>query len=113
MKRIIITLAACLLLAGCTNWERDTFNSLAASKAVIDTAQKDYTSGTIKETACTYAVINKAKTVQIAAVNSMVVYETAKNSSTQAAATLAVSDIVPLIAEVKTLYANPSGCKLP
>jgi hypothetical protein len=48
-------------------------------------AQKDYTAGTIKETACTYAVINKAKTLQTVAVNDMVLYETAKNASTQAA----------------------------
>jgi hypothetical protein len=46
-------------------------------------------------------------------VNAMVVYETAKTASNQAAATLALADIVPLIAEVKTIYTNPTGCKLP
>jgi hypothetical protein len=109
----VIALLGSFLLTGCTNWERDTFNGLAASKAVIEQAQKDYTAGTIKETACSYAVINDAKAAQTVAVNAMVIYETAKNADNEAAATLAVAGIVPLVADVKLLYSNPAGCKIP
>lgn len=101
---------AMLSLTGCSSFERNTFNSLSASKAVIDTAQKDYTAGTIKQTACTYAVINDAKAAQTVAVNSMLVYETAKNAGNEASVQLAVADIIPIIAEIKTLYTNPAGC---
>jgi hypothetical protein len=107
---LLILGLAMVPLAGCDSFERTTFNSLAASKAVIDTAQKDYTAGTIKQTTCTYAVINDAKAAQTVAVNSMLVYETAKTSGNEASVELAVADIIPIIAEVKTLYTNPAGC---
>ena len=111
MKKFVL-LAVCLLTIGCTNFERNTFNSLAASKAVIDTAQKDYTVGKIVETPCTYALINDAKAAQTTAVNAMLVYETAKTSDNEATVTLAIADILPLVAEVKTLYTNPASCKM-
>jgi hypothetical protein len=111
--RIIGVLAVCFLMVGCTSWERTTFVSLSASHALIVQAKADYTAGTIQNTKCTATLIDDAQTAQNAAVNAMVVYETAKTASNQAAATLALADIVPLIAQVKTIYTNPSGCKLP
>jgi hypothetical protein len=118
LARLSIFLALPLLLCGCSTFERDTFNSLAASKAVIDQAQADYTSGTIKQTSCTYTVINDAKAAQTLAVNGMVIYETEKAAGTslsaqQSAVTVDLAAIIPLVAEVKTLYSNPAACVAP
>lgn len=102
-------------LTGCSSFERNTFNSLAASKAVIDQAQADYTAKTIPQTQCDYALINDAKAAQTVAVNAMLVYETdkaaGKNLDAQTAVVTAdVAAIVPVIAQVKLLYTNPSAC---
>ena len=106
----IVSLALITPLVGCNSFERNTFNSLSASKAVIDLAQKDYTAGMIKQTTCTYTVINDAKAAQTVAVNAMLVYETSKTSAQETAVGLAVADIVPLLAQIKTLYSNPTSC---
>lgn len=105
-------------LGGCTNFERDAFNTLATSKSVIDSAQDAYTARTIPQTACTYAVINDAKAAQTVAVNSMIVYEQEKAagkdlSAQTAAITVDLEEIVPLVAEIKMLYSNPSACVAP
>jgi hypothetical protein len=112
MKKIVL-LAVCLLTIGCTNWEKDAFVSLSASRALIVQAKADYAAKTIPNTKCTATLIDDAQTAQNSARDAMVVYETGKTASNQAAATLALADIVPLIAEIKTVYTNPSGCKLP
>jgi hypothetical protein len=102
-----------LLLAGCSSFERTTFNSLAASKAVIDQAQADYTAGTIKQTKCSYAVINDAKAAQTVAVDGMVLYETEKAAGAslgaqEQAVAVDLTVIVPAIVQVKALYTT--GC---
>lgn len=116
LARLAAFLALPLLLAGCSSFERDAFNSLSASKAVIDLAQADYTTGKIKETKCTYALINDAKAAQTTAVDGMLAYETVKAAkgdlaAQSAAVTVDIAAIVPLVAEIKVLYVNPSACK--
>ena len=118
LARLSVFLALPLLLAGCTNFERDTFNALATSKGVIDQAQADYVAKTIPQTPCTYAVINDAKAAQTIAVDSMLVYEQEKAAGTnlsaqEAAVTVDLGQIVPLVAQIKTLYSNPSACVAP
>lgn len=116
MRRSICALLLCAAgFAGCTSFERNTFNTLAASKAVIDQAQADYTAKTIPETQCTYALINDAKAAQTVAVNAMVVYEQEKNAGKDLTAQTAVvtadlAALPALIAKVKSLYSNPNGC---
>lgn len=118
MKHFALLVFFALPLTGCNSFERDTFNSLAASQAVINQAQADYTSGAIKETSCTYAVINNAKAAQTVAVNAMVVYEQEKaaGASLTAQTAVVVTDIAALpiiLANIKTLYSNPAGCVAP
>jgi hypothetical protein len=114
MKKLLsISLVSLCLLAGCSSWERTTFQTLSASKATIDTAQADYEAHTIPHVQCSYDLINKAKAGQTLAVNAMLTYETAK-TTTGATAAQAVVDtdltqLVPIIASVKTLY-TPTGC---
>jgi len=99
-------------VAACTSWERSAFQTLSASKAVIDTAQADYESGKITPTPQAYAEINAAKQVQIDAVNAMLIYENYKAqkafSGDLAAQQQAVSAILvklpQLIAQIKALY---------
>lgn len=115
---LVFALVGLMALTGCNSFERDTFNSLAASKAVIDQAQADYTAGTIKETQCSYAVINDAKAAQTLAVNAMLVYEQEKAAGSSLSAQTAtvsaeVAAIVPLIVDVKALYSSPAGCSVP
>lgn len=115
--RIRILTAACALavtigMIGCNTWERTTFQTLSASKAVIDQAQADYEAGTITKTAQAFALINSAKKAQTAAVDAMVAYETIKASggtssalSTQQQVVVAALAVIPqLIVEIKALY---------
>jgi hypothetical protein len=119
MRRYLaVAIVGLAMLTGCNSFERDTFNSLAASKAVIDQAQADYTSGKIKETSCSYALINDAKAAQTAGVNAMVVYEQEKAAKTDLTAQTAtvvgvVAGLPVLVTEIKALYTNPAACKAP
>jgi hypothetical protein len=117
-RAILLSVVCCLGLTGCTNFERNTFNTLAASKAVIDQAQADYTARTIVQNACTYAVINDAKAAQTTAVDAMLVYEQEKNAGTSVTAQVAtvtadVAALPAIIVQVKALYTNPAGCAVP
>lgn len=116
LARLSIFLALPLMF-GCTSFERDTFNTLAASQAVINQAQTDYTSGAIKETTCSFTLINDAKAAQTVAVQAMVVYEHEKTAGTSLTAQTAVvvADIAALpglLANVKGLYASPAACNI-
>lgn len=120
MKRIVmLTLAALTMCAvvGCTNWERTTYQTLAASQATINQAQTDYQSGTIKQTTAAYTAINTAKAAQTTAVNAFVMYEEAKAAGgTTASLTalqtdvgVALANLPTIIADVKALYSAGGG----
>jgi hypothetical protein len=115
MKRIAISAILALAvigIAGCTNWERASFQTLAASQATINQAQADYESGAIKQTTAAYTAINSAKASQVLAVNAMAAYEEAKAAggttaslaALQTDATVALANLPTLIANVKALY---------
>lgn len=99
-------------LAGCSDFERRAYQTLAASKAVVDQAQADYESGKIAKTQTAYDAINKAKDAQTAAVKVFQDYETAKLiiksggdlSAQQQAVADAIAELGPTIAAVKNLY---------
>jgi len=104
-------------VAACTSWERSAFQTLSASKAVIDTAQADYESGTIPKTPQSYAAINAAKQLQTDAVNAMIVYENYKAQKASSGDLTAQQQVVSailvklpqLIAQIKALYAAKGG----
>jgi hypothetical protein len=107
---LVSTLVVC---AGCTNWERQTFQTLAASKATIDQAQVDYEAGKlIPHNQLAYTTINSAKIAQAAAVNQMVAYEQLKSTGGSASAlavdesqvVAAVAELPTIIIQVKALY---------
>jgi predicted nucleic-acid-binding Zn-ribbon protein len=117
LARLSVFLALPLMLCGCANFELDTFKTLAASDAVINQAQKDYISGTIKQTTCTYTLINDAKAGQTAAVTALEVYATEKLAGDDltaqtAALTGDIATVAATVIEVKALYSNPTGCKI-
>jgi len=113
-------------LCGCTNWERQAFQSLSASKAAIDAAQQAYEVSAVNGPNCpvpaaqpciphtnaAFTAINKAKDAQKTAVDALVTYETAKaNGQGQFALERAQTDVettlaaLPgLISDVKALY---------
>lgn len=112
MKRIFASLALVLCLAGCTDFERTSFQTLSASKAVIDEAQADYESSKIPHNSCSYTVINDAKAIQTAAVNAMEVYEEQKAAGNDLTAQTAVvtTELLTLpaiVVQVKSLYSTP------
>lgn len=114
MKKFIAILACALCLTGCTNWERDTFNTLASSKAVIDGSQSAYEARTIPHNTCAYNLINKAKAAQSTAVDAMLTYEQVKSAkgNLEAQEAVVVSDIAlvaPIIAQIQTIR-NPEVC---
>lgn len=119
MKHLMCVAAICLIaLAGCNTFERNAFNTLSASKAVIDQAQADYTARTIPQTACSYAVINSAKAAQTVGVNAMLVYEQEKTAgqsltAQEAVITAELAALPGIVVQVKTLYTNPGSCTMP
>lgn len=114
MKRTILALAlsaVALVGFGCSTWERASFQTLSASKAVIDQAQADYESRAIPRTEAAYATINKAKELQKTAVDGMVLYESIKGTQSTAVAqaqqqivAAALLQIPAILADVKSLY---------
>jgi hypothetical protein len=108
----------CVGLAGCSQFERTAFNTLSSSQAVIAQARKDYISGTIKNTTCTDALITNATSAHDAAVTALEVYAAEQAagsdlSAQEATVTADVASVVAIVAEVKAIYSNPAGCKLP
>jgi hypothetical protein len=115
--QITIVVACAALLLGttaCNDWERQTFQVLAASKAVIDQAQDDYETSALPRTIPVYNAINAAKDAQTLVVQSMVTYEQLKASSAssdaltkqQAIVETALVRLPALIAAVKALYSD-------
>lgn len=113
----MVLLAAAMLgtlgLGGCTSWERQTYQTLAASKAVIDQAQADYEARGIPRTEAAFATITRAKAAQQTAVDAFKNYELAKAGGSASASATAQAQTVTaqallalpaLIADVKTLY---------
>lgn len=114
--RVVATLMLCACLTACSNFERNTFKTLSASKAVLGDAQTKYEAGTqIPHNACAFALINDGKAAQTTAVNAMLTYEGVKNANGDLATVTATvtSDLIalaPLVVKVEALIANPSSC---
>ncbi|QEE30790.1 hypothetical protein FTW19_23990 [Terriglobus albidus] len=87
-------------LAGCNDFERKTFQTLSASKTLIDKAQIDYETGTLPHTQASYDAINKAKDAQTAAVRGFQLYEAAKLAVNQN------SDVTVQIAALNSALSN-------
>jgi len=115
---LFLLLPALVALSGCTKWERTTFQALSASKSVIDQAGVDYNAGTILQTSTNEAIITQARNAQTTAVDAMETYEeiktsasttTAGLSSQQAVVETSLAAIVPLVAQIKALYATKTS----
>ncbi len=102
---LLAVLALTCVTVGCSNWERQTYNSLAASKAVIDQAAKDFNAGALPQSAQVKLAIENAQKVQAAAVNAFWGYEQAKiaKSGDLAAKQKAVVDALARVPEVLAL----------
>ena len=113
MKRAILATIALVLMVGCTSWERTTFQTLAAAKAALDTAQQDYEIGTaIPHNKAAYDVITTAKIADNAAVNQMVAYEELKATGgsptalaqAESQVDAALLQLPGILTQVKALY---------
>lgn len=111
---VVMCAIVLLGLTACSNWERSTYQSLSASKAVVDQAQADYESKALPRTVLVYNAINAAKDAQTAAVQAFAAYEQLKATGAedtrlrgqQAVVDAALQRIPPLIAALKALYAD-------
>lgn len=93
-----------MTLTGCNNFERQTYNSLSASKAVLDQAQMDYQNGSIVQNQASFDAINRGKALQVLAVNAMYSYETIKHTGgTQTALDAQQAIVQKLIAQLPTI----------
>lgn len=108
-SKATIALLPVLLLVACTNWERTTYQTLATSKAVIDSAAQQYNSGAIPQTKTNHDIIQKAQHSQDIAVDAFKVYLFAKAGSQgdiatlQANVTAAVTQLTLDILNVKNI----------
>lgn len=115
--RLLLLPLVLLAAVGCDNFERNTFKTLSASKAVLDDAQVKYEAGTqIPHNSCAFAIINDGKAAQTVAVNAMLNYESVKVAkgdltSITSVVTLDLVALAPLVVKVESLIANPSVCK--
>jgi hypothetical protein len=108
-------------LSGCTDWERGTYQTLKASKTVIDTAQADYEARTIPRTQAAYTIINEAKAAQTLAVQQMETYEEIKFakanpgalSAQQAAVNAALAQLPALLKAVEGVYQHKPPAPAP
>lgn len=122
-KLFLLVTLPLILLVGCTGWEQTTYKTLAASQAVINQAQTDYEASAtapcaasnaacLPHSAAVYAVVNKSKQVQTAAVQSMVAYEEAKAaggtsaslSGLEADVNVAIEQLPAIVTDIKALY---------
>lgn len=117
MKRYIakalLAALVCLPLTACSGFERNTFNTLSSSKAVLDDAQAKYEASTIPHNQCAYSIINNGKAAQTVAVNAFLTYEQVKTANGNVAAQEAVvvadlAALAPLVAQVTTMVSNPA-----
>ena len=118
LARLSVFLALPLILCGCSKFESNAFKTLSASQAVILQARADYISGKIKNTTCTDALITNATTAHDAAVTALEVYQAEVIAGTNASAqentvTEDIAGVVAFAADIKLIYTNPTGCKLP
>lgn len=99
-------------LGGCSNWERQTYQTLAATQATINQAQDDYEAGTLPHNELAFEAVNKAKDAQKLAVQAFAAYEQLKQAKGSQTAIDAQQQIVAqalgllpgLIVDVKALY---------
>lgn len=113
MKRYLL-IPLLLIVAGCNNWERTTFQTLSASQATINNAQAQYESKAIAQTTCAYSIINDAKASQVIAVNGFLGYEAVKSAkgdlvTAEATVNTELASLVPLVAQVTALLSNPAA----
>ena len=109
--KIALPLLVVLILAACSSWDHTTYQTLAASKAVIDQAAADYNAGTLPKTAAVKAVIEKAQGAQRAAVTAFEAYAVAKTAGDPSATVeqkkqaviQAVALVAQVVAEIKAL----------
>ena len=125
MKRIGIAavLLALVGLAGCTNWERTTFQTLSATHSALESARLAYeasatapcstvTGPCIPHSKLAYASISEANNAQNLAVDAMIAYEGLKGGgatstaldAAKAKVEAALAALPVLIADVKALY---------
>ncbi len=76
MKRIALfgVIVISILCAACSSWERQTYQTLAAARAVINQAVRGYQSGAIPRTPAAYGVIHRARLADEAAVQAFETY---------------------------------------
>lgn len=116
MRKLLPLLLCFIFVTGCDSFERSTFKTLSASKAILDTAQADYEVGTpIPHNRCAYALINNGKAAQVVAVNGMLTYEGIKTAGKDLTAqtvevTADLVALAPLVVQIQALISNPAVC---
>lgn len=109
---LALVLAAALGLAACTSWDRQTYKTLSASKAVIDQAAADYNAGQLPQTAAVRDLIAKARTAQTTAVEAFQAYAAAKLvgsanlTARRAAVSTLVGDVTALIGQIEAVLSR-------
>lgn len=97
-------------VTGCNEFERSTFQTLSASQALINGAEKTYEARTIPRTNAAYTAINQAKAAQTAAVQAMVTYETIKAAKgTQTALQAQQAIVVAALGELPAILKAIQG----
>ena len=119
----IFALAVLLIVTagfGCSSWERQTFQLLAADKGLIDQAFDDYNSGKISNTPAIHDLLNTAKSKHNDVTQLFLSYVQAEQQAKsqcaqgckdalakqQALVVAALQELVPIIASIQGLISS-------
>jgi hypothetical protein len=109
---LALIVSATAALAACNSWDKQTYQALAASKAVIDQAASEYNAGQVPQTATVRNLIAKARTAQTAAVEAFQAYAAAKLvgssdvATKQAAVATLLGDVTALVGQIQDALAH-------
>jgi hypothetical protein len=122
LSAVVVLTAICFFLPGfaCSSFERTAFNSLSASKAVVDQVGHDYNAHAIPQTSQVKTAIETARNAQDTAVDAFASYHALTTAGTtgnllvdaQQKLVASLNSLVSLANDLRTL--DPTGtAKLP
>ncbi len=111
---IALLLAICAIavnFSACSSWEKQTYQLLAGYQGAINQAVADYQSGRIAQTPANYQLINRARDLDVAAVQAFETYAELKVAAQGASkidaarqvVTTALDALPPVIADIERL----------
>lgn len=114
---LLVLMPLLFVVSGCSTWDRTTFQTLTADKALLGKAQSDYEARRIPKTACVQSLINDGKDAQTAGVESFKTYLVLKLAGADVTQQIdnisgEVADVALIISKIQSLATVPCTAKV-